>query len=185
MWMHNGMVSDFRLIKKKLINFLDDEILHLVQGTTDSEYCFMVFLQILLGLKQIAPKTTNDLIPESKVTIDDFSYLLMKEAMEKTINQLNTWLQEAGNTKGSLMNFCVSDGKTVVASRYANHKLPAASLFFSSGSQFKKGENSDNYIMSQSDRRQVCHIISSEPLTDDPDDWVEVYYCYLLVFCWI
>ena len=166
------MVSDFRLIKKKLINFLDDEVLHLVQGTTDSEYCFVLFLQVLFNLKGIK---SHEVQIDGKIADEEFSTAIMQEAMEQTIKQLNQWISESenANQKSSLMNFCVTDGRTVVATRYSNYKQPAASLFYSSGTEFKK-VNKNMYIMEQSDRRQICHIISSEPLTDDPDDWVEV-----------
>lgn len=45
--MHNGCISDFRLIIRKLQADLSDEFYHFPQGNTDSEWAFACFLQCL------------------------------------------------------------------------------------------------------------------------------------------
>ncbi|GMF53653.1 unnamed protein product, partial [[Candida] boidinii] len=47
MFMHNGGVSNFSKIKRKLINHIDDEYFLQIQGSTDSECCFALFLDTL------------------------------------------------------------------------------------------------------------------------------------------
>jgi len=52
-WMHNGQIVGFPSIKRKLVGFIDERLFNHVQGTTDSEYSFMLFLQMLFfGGKQ-------------------------------------------------------------------------------------------------------------------------------------
>mmetsp|Transcript_129705 Transcript_129705/g.193069 ORF Transcript_129705/g.193069 Transcript_129705/m.193069 type:complete len:318 (+) Transcript_129705:37-990(+) len=184
MWMHNGMIADFHLIKKNIIHFLSDDIFNLIQGTTDSEYAFVLFLQVLftkLGLK--FQPTDNKIIPSSNIQIQNCEPMILKDAMDKTIRLLNQWIRESGTKNSSMMNFCVTDGSTVVSSRYTNfHDGTIASLFFSSGTNFQRNPaKPESFMMAQSDRRQRCHIIASEPLTADTDDWVEVPRNHIVV----
>lgn len=46
-WQHNGMIAGFRSIIRKLQADLNDEFFEFPSGSTDSEYAFAVFLQIL------------------------------------------------------------------------------------------------------------------------------------------
>lgn len=53
----------------------------------------------------------------------------LRDAMLETIATLNMLAEEAGITEPSLMNFCITDGESVVASRYiSSRKDEAASL---------------------------------------------------------
>ncbi|KAJ1669833.1 glutamine amidotransferase subunit, partial [Spiromyces aspiralis] len=44
MWMHNGLIGEFPRIKRQLQASLKDEIFLSIQGSTDSEHAFAVFL---------------------------------------------------------------------------------------------------------------------------------------------
>jgi len=182
MWMHNGVITDFHLVKKRVVGFLSDDIFNLVQGTTDSEYSFAVFLQILFNITGTKFTTTDPMKPTTQPQIPNCSHTVLKDAMMKTISQLNQWIKEAGSKKSSMINFCITDGRSVVATRYTNFTNGTiASLFFSSGTKFQRNPlNPGTFMMAQSDRRQKCHIIASEPLTADTDDWVEVRFCVLV-----
>ena len=178
--MHNGMIADFHLIKKKIIGYLSDDIFNLIQGTTDSEYSFVLFLQVLFSSVGVKFQPTSDkIIPSATTQIRNCSPMVLKDAMKKTIELLNQWIRESGTKNSSMMNFCITDGSTV-ASRYTNfHDGTIASLFFSSGTNFQRNPTDPgSFMMAQADRRQMCHIVCSEPLTADTDDWVEV--CPLL-----
>jgi glutamine amidotransferase len=175
MWMHNGHVAEFKIIKKQLINFLDDEVFSLVAGTTDSEYCFVLFLQLLFQNRKSSTGKQNTDLSLTEIAQLEYSSKELQLAMEQTIAHLDGLFKQFSIIKSSLMNFCVSDGKAVIATRYVNAEGDAASLFFSSGSGFVGNPRQpENFAMIQADRRQLCHIITSEPLTDDPGDWVEV-----------
>lgn len=158
MWMHNGGIADFHLIKRKLQSALSDELFSVPQGNTDSEWAFALFLSFLPN-------------PKSKA----FSPNILKNAMLKCIAQLNEWAREAGITEPSLMNFCVTDGKSVVATRYISSRTDeAASLWFSSGTSFNEFAPGGHYRMTKSDKRENIFLIASEPLTFEKADWMEV-----------
>jgi hypothetical protein len=52
-WQHNGMIAGFRSIIRKLQADLNDEFFEFPSGSTDSEYAFAVFLQILSTVRSI------------------------------------------------------------------------------------------------------------------------------------
>ena len=76
---------------------------------------------------------------------DGFGHTVLRKAMLKTIERINGFIKalpetarEAGDTR-SLLNFAVTDGKSVVCTRYVSSKTDeAASLFFSSGTSWRE-----------------------------------------------
>lgn len=121
MFMHNGEIAQFSKIKRRLQGFLEDRFFHLPLGSTDSEWSFSLFLQHLSML--------------TDVDASSFSYRHMQQAVLNTIQSINEWSEEAGIKEPSLLNFCVTDGKTIIATRYITSATDeAASLWFSTGS---------------------------------------------------
>lgn len=59
--------------------------------------------------------------PEEPLSGIYFSPMELREAMEETIRTLVQLSLEQKIEEPSTMNFCVSDGKTVIATRYINH----------------------------------------------------------------
>jgi glutamine amidotransferase len=47
MWMHNGGIAEFEKIKRKLQNSLSEELFLFVEGNTDSEWAFALFLSFV------------------------------------------------------------------------------------------------------------------------------------------
>ncbi|KAI8578163.1 hypothetical protein K450DRAFT_266181 [Umbelopsis ramanniana AG] len=157
MFMHNGGVAQFDRIKRRLIATLKEDIFLFVQGSTDSEWSFALFLNFLKN-------------PDA----DTFDYVELKEAMLKTISQLNEWAEEAGITEPSLLNFAVTDGESVVCARYvSSDTLEAPSLYFSSGTKFESYEPG-HYRMVKADRREDMVVVASEPLTFEKADWLTI-----------
>ncbi|KAK9717339.1 glutamine amidotransferase subunit [Basidiobolus ranarum] len=157
MWMHNGNVSGFDNIRRKLLATLSDELFTFVQGTTDSECAFALFLNQLEDPK--GPRHT----PEE-----------LKEALLQTISLLNEWTREIGITEPSLMNFAVTDGKTVICTRYISSSTQeAASLYFSSGTRFESYKPG-HYRMIKADKREDIVVVASEPLTFEQADWITI-----------
>jgi len=158
MFMHNGEVAGFEKIKRKLQASLSDEIFSVVKGNTDSEWSFALFLSKL------------PIIHASHFTTET-----LREAMEATIASLNRFAREADITEPSLLNFVVSDGETVVATRYISSKVhEAASLWYSSGTSFDEYAPGGHYRMSKADKRENIILIASEPLTFEKADWMEI-----------
>ncbi|CAM0134736.1 glutamine amidotransferase subunit [Umbelopsis sp. WA50703] len=164
MWMHNGGVAQFDKIKRKLLGALKEELFLFVQGSTDSEWAFALFLNYL-----------------KNADADTFEYNELKDAMLKTIAQLNQWADEANITEPSLLNFAVTDGESVVCARYVSSStLEAPSLYFSSGTKFESYEPG-HYRMVKADRREDMVVVASEPLTFEKADWLTIPTNTLLV----
>ncbi|KAK4052658.1 glutamine amidotransferase subunit [Microbotryomycetes sp. JL201] len=159
-WMHNGCISGFRQILRTLQAGLRDQFFHFVQGNTDSEWAFACFLE------QLARRTD--------VNTRNFPHSVLREAMLATVSILASYTREAGVQEPSLMNFCVSDGVSVVATRYITSATEeAASLFYSTGSTFEEVEPGV-FRMHKTDKREKIILIASEPLTFERADWVEI-----------
>ncbi|PWZ01654.1 N-terminal nucleophile aminohydrolase [Testicularia cyperi] len=158
MWMHNGQISDFPRIKRKVLASLPEQLFLFPQGHTDSEFAFAVFLSHLDDPLQKEP----------------FSYKALQRAMLATIRDFNRWSRDAGISSPSLMNFCVTDGQSVICTRYVSSKEDqAASLYFSSGTSFYE-HAPGAYRMVKTDRREKIIVVASEPLTFEKADWMEI-----------
>ena len=98
--MHNGRVANFNAIKRRLRDVLNDNVYNLIQGNTDTEHAFALFLNHLWQY------------------MEDYSIETMKQAMLATIRQIVSWCVDAGITDPCHLNFAVTDGNSVVATRY-------------------------------------------------------------------
>ena len=101
---------------------LREEYFLFVKGSTDSEWAFAVFLNELANLG----------CNPSEQKPGGFGHEKLREAMMHTIFTINKWCKETpGDQEPSLLNFAVTDGEAVVASRYVSSSTEeAASLFF-------------------------------------------------------
>lgn len=117
--MHNGHISSFGKLKKRFLMHLSDAALAVVRGTTDSEHLFAVFLT---EVERLSGSINGKLAPEE-----------MQECLMHSFSLLELWRAEAGIAENNLLNVAVSDGTTVIATRWAGSG-PGASLYFTSGS---------------------------------------------------
>lgn len=155
LWMHNGLIGPYKKIKRRMREFLSDELYDMVKGTSDSEHAFAVFLRIL-GSHIENPSVEN-----------------LRDAMNETLFQINEWCKEVGDNEPSFLNFAVTDGDNLVVSHYVsdvNEEPP--SLYLSFGSSFELYEG--DFRMMRDERGPKTAIVSSEPLTNVREDWVEV-----------
>ncbi|GJE87680.1 class II glutamine amidotransferase [Phanerochaete sordida] len=165
MFMHNGGIAEFPRIKRRLQSYLPDEIFDMVSGNTDSQWAFALFLSKL-------PDPHADNVPPE----------VLRQAMLDTIAHINVMTEEAGIIEPSLMNFCVTDGESVIATRYISSRQDeAASLWFSSGTTFNEFAEGGHYKMSKMDKRENIIMIASEPLTFEKADWMEIRTNHMVV----
>jgi len=158
MWMHNGEINSFQKIKRAVQQSLPEELFLYPSGYTDSEWAFMIFLSKLKD-------------PHAR----SFTHVELRNAMMETIAFINQLCKQAGVTNPSLLNFVVTDGSTVVATRYISSRTSeASSLFFSSGTSFDEYQEGGLYRMTKADKRENIIMIASEPLTFERSDWMEV-----------
>ncbi|KAK9477562.1 nucleophile aminohydrolase [Lipomyces japonicus] len=169
MFMHNGQIANFGRIKRKFVAHIKDAYFLFIQGGTDSEWAFALFLDCLDKLG------TNP----ADAGPNGFGHEILRTAMLKTIEYIKDWSKQCAvgdldKDEPSLLNFAVTDGHTVVVTRYITSRTEeAASLHFSTGSRFieyKPGQ----YKMERRDRRQDVILVASEPLTFERSDWVTV-----------
>ena len=185
MWMHNGGVGGWKQgVKRRLVSSVGDRWFEGVGGSTDSEWAFALFLDCLERLGA----DPDDEVKQK----DGFGHTLLRKAMLKTIERINGFIAEipeetrAQGDMRSLLNFAVTDGKSVVCTRYVSSKTDdAASLFFSSGTSWTKQPGTEpanskpqvgsgEYKMERRDRGSDIVLVASEPLTFERDNWVTV-----------
>ena len=163
--MHNGNIACWRHVKRDLALGIDPKWFVGVQGNTDSEWAFALFLDCL-------KKAGHDPDGEDGAR-DGFGHAALRKAMLRTIGRINRFvdavpseLRDEVMDKRSLLNFAASDGHSVVCTRYVSSTTDeAASLYFSSGTSWKQGEGPGQYKMERRDKGADIVLVASEPLT--------------------
>jgi len=165
LFMHNGGVARFLKVKRHLIRRLSNESLYKIEGTTDSEYAAALFIDQLPG----------------KNSLGEFSPQEIKRALLNTICILihlvkSMELQERKKShKPSSLNFAVTDGKTVVATRFRNNdEQDPPSLYYACTSEYTCKNGVIKIEVSQPGEKTKAVIVCSEPLTYDPSKWTLV-----------
>lgn len=97
-FMHNGTVRDFQARRARLEAELHPAWRARIQGETDSEACFALFLSYLDG---VAQPTLDQIVG----------------ALSRTIHRVSELFDEPGSAERSAMNFLVTDGARFVVSR--------------------------------------------------------------------
>jgi predicted glutamine amidotransferase len=156
LWMHNGGIRDFWRIKRKLRMSLPDPLYHSIEGTTDSEHAFAVFLHLLGDCEQ-------------QRSVDELG-----EALVRTIEQLEQWSRDSSLSGPSYYNFAVTDGQGVAAVRYVSDpELEPQSLYYSTGGQYRCSQDGVcSFCICDESERTI--IIASERLTANAGDWMRV-----------
>ena len=169
MWMHNGNIAGWRDgVKRKLAVSVGERWFGCVEGSTDSEWAFALFLDCL-------DRAGHD--PDNEeLTEKGFGHTALRTAMLQTISRINTFVKDTKTEdRRSLLNFAVTDGKSVICTRYVSSQTDeAASLYFSSGTNWKRETPEGEFKMERRDRGADIVLVASEPLTFERDNWVIV-----------
>ena len=164
MWMHNGGLGGWKQIKRPLGQRLADKWYLGVHGGTDSEWAFALYLDTLerMGYNPSSPPKTG------------FGPGVLRQAMLRTIQQINDFIadipqsvveKENVDTR-SLLNFAITDGHSVVCTRYVSSRTDeAASLYYSSGTTWEDKSTKGEYQMDRRDKGADIVLVASEPLT--------------------
>ncbi len=97
LFMHNGAIKNFRqTLRKQICDRLNDTAHQIIQGTTDSEYLFALFLH---HWQQTPDTPVETALQETLLTVSD---LAQSQEIEFSANLL------------------ISDGKRLIASRFAS-----------------------------------------------------------------
>ncbi|KAK0752281.1 putative 20S proteasome subunit alpha type 2 [Schizothecium vesticola] len=176
MWMHNGGLGGWKQIKRRLGERLADKWYLGVAGGTDSEWAFALFLDTL-------ERMGYD--PSSQPS-GGFGPTVLRKAMLKTIAIINELIDaipesvihaESIDTR-SLLNFALTDGHSVICTRYVGSASDeAASLYYSSGTMWEtraQDPNKRDFQMARNDKDADVVLVASEPLTFERENWVNV-----------
>ncbi len=151
-FMHNGSVHGFAKIKRKVQQSLSDEAFEIIQGNTDTEHLFAIFVDQIRDIEN--------------PTLDDIS-----SALKKTIKQIEEFKKHSNVDEPSSLNLLVSNGKLMVASKYSTPNSPINSLYYHRGSKYSCEEGVVKLKACSNAKSSV--LIASEALNQD-DTWEKV-----------
>jgi glutamine amidotransferase len=171
--MHNGVVSDFHEIRRELTTLLSYDAYCNILGSTDSEHAAALYMTYL----------TNNGPADSWQ--DDYPLEAMHRALVKTITRiLELQYQTLGHkARPNSLNFCITDGKKMVATRFRNHKSQQPpSLYWSEFAGRTLNTKYEGHPDGpQKQNRQATFgpetkigrhtIVASEPTTFDEKEW--------------
>ena len=146
LFVHNGFLADFHIMRRDLMLAVDPEMFADVLGSTDTEVVFK--LALTLGLEQ-----------------DPIG------ALERTVGMIEAVAGRHGIADPVQASFGVSDGTSLWAVRYASSGTPR-SLFASDDPESIRRLHPDNprfQRLTPDDR-----VIVSEPFSDLPGVWQEI-----------
>jgi glutamine amidotransferase len=146
LFVHNGFIADFHLLRRDLMLAIEPELFADVQGSTDTEVVF--HLALTFGLEE-----------------DPIG------ALERTVGLIEETGRRHGVTNVVQASFGVSDGESLWAVRYASGG-DARSLFASTDAEAIRHLYPDNprfQRLTEDDR-----LIVSEPFSDLPGVWHEI-----------
>ncbi|NWF29511.1 class II glutamine amidotransferase [Streptomyces sp. PKU-EA00015] len=146
MWMHNGAIAGFPLIRRELSLLVDPGLYSDIEGTTDSEMMF--YLAVTFGLDEDPPG-----------------------AVARMVGVVERSGRDHGAEFPLQMTIAVTDGECVWAFRYSSAGA-SRSLFYSTRVDTLRELHPDMaFLQEVSDETR---LIVSEPLGDLPGAWNEV-----------
>jgi predicted glutamine amidotransferase len=152
--MHNGFIGDFRAVKRALRNRLSDETYGWIEGQTDSEHFFALFLDRLLEKKR-----------------EGHDHHDVVDALRRAIGDLKAILAEAGSIEHFYLNLAVTNGKCIVASRYdTNVYVESPTLYHSEGGRYRCFDGVCR-MTPAADPAERAVLVVSEKLTPIESDW--------------
>ncbi|EER02341.1 conserved hypothetical protein [Perkinsus marinus ATCC 50983] len=197
-FMHNGVIGGFERVQRTLLGLVHGIAfdIAMAHSAIDSAVAFAIFLT------ELCPNPVSINESYEKMNYDANA---IRKAMEKTVLKIRHECEIAYkdtplSLPSSLANFLVSDGHTIIATRYAwgrqGEVVASCSLYYITGSKwayFPTSNNTprnsgirksmvDNYHMVHTDPRAKVAIVSSEPLNTIHDEWTPVPHNHTLVY---
>ncbi len=153
---HNGNIENFKQLRRLWQSTLDEVYYEYINGQTDSQNMFAMWLQKLLSHK-----------PRELLTLHDYA-----DAMREMLRQLK-WLEHKTQKCFSVhINCVITDGTQMFGMRYTNQSFsPAPSLYWSEG-QIQVGADQDEAFVNPNVEKR-CVLIASEKM-DRQSHWHEV-----------
>ncbi len=156
--MQNGGIRDFAKIKRRLINRLDETSFLWVNGQTDTQYIFALFMTIAKEYRKNGPLTLDDLT----------------NCFSETFSEIESMKKAVGSDSVALYNLVLTNGHEMVATRYSTKpEKESRSLHIASKAECYVCEQ--GYLRFRNAHPKAhSALIASEVLTDEIDFWQEV-----------
>jgi predicted glutamine amidotransferase len=154
LWMHNGDIPGRARLTRNVAAVADDLLLAQIKGNTDSEMALTLFLTFLEKPLERPPSRDE-----------------LSAAMSRTVRQILDWHREAGEERALELNFCVTEGSCLVATRFAVGAELAPSLHWYLGPD--SGSFAGPAAGDRTPGDSECAVIASEPLSGD-GPWKEL-----------
>ncbi len=153
LFMHNGGIGGFDAIKLDIFNLLSDIHFRQIQGHTDSETMFALWLTYY-------DKATHDLNGQI-------------DAWKKTLDTIIELQQKHQVTEANYINALITNGNEMSGVRFATKAKNCLSLHYAAGETFKHETHGFRMLPSKKKHPQ-CIILSSERLSVHKEDWRDV-----------
>src|SRR5262245_50590515 len=147
-FMHNGDVGGFPHFRRELLSSLSDRAFAAIEGSTDSEHAFAVFLDEVGHAAAPSPEH-------------------LARAVERTVGRLVELSRKHGGGEESYLNLAVTDGRHAVVTRYTTlADYAGESLYVDRGRRYVC--NAGVCRMVEPEEAGGAVIVSSERLSGDP-----------------
>jgi len=146
LWMHNGVIREFNLVKRDLAFAVDPSLYPLIEGSTDTELFF--YLALSLGLQDDPPS-----------------------AVERAVGLIEETGRAHGVKHPIMMTVATTDGTTLWAFRYSSERN-SRSLFYSTDVETLRAQYPDHPVLHTLSAE--TRLVVSEPLGDLAGAWNEI-----------
>jgi len=146
LWMHNGQLREFNLVKRDLAFAVDPSLYPLIEGSTDSELFF--YLALSMGLEDDPPS-----------------------AVERAVGFIDATGHAHGVEHPIQMSVATSDGDNLWFFRYSSERK-SSSLFHSTAVETLRVQYPDHPVLHRLSAE--TRLVVSEPLSDLVGAWNEV-----------
>ena len=146
LWMHNGQIANFQLVKRELVMAIDPALYPHIEGSSDTEIFF--FLAMTFGLADDPPA-----------------------GVERAVGFIDQVCRSRGIPHPMRMSVAASDGQSIWAFRYSSEGQPP-SLFYSTKVETLRDQYPDMPVFKA--LSDESRLVVSEPLGSLAGAWNEV-----------
>jgi predicted glutamine amidotransferase len=173
-FMHNGSVGGFARMRRRLLARLSDDAFGLVQGSTDSEHVFALFVDRYrqshseptfhgksggVGALDYADTPSGSMMADRTEA--------MRRAMEAAIADVESLRQECEIDEPSSLNLALTDGHGAVITRYVSRDPDTANTLYVSQGESYACAGGVCRMSTRSDERNRAVLVASEPLSEN------------------
>lgn len=158
--MHNGGIRNFKEIKRDLINKLSNHYYQWINGQTDSEHIFALFMQKVTDLSE---GRDDEELP--------LNFFL--ECFKETFSDIEKFKKKRNLTEASIFNMVITEGSRLIATRYStNPKEESRTLYFARGQKYVCEGNICRML--PTNKLADAMLIVSEKLDEFVEEWTQV-----------